>query len=86
MYQQMLNSMGIKKKKKEWGWGAVLNRVMGIGSLGTSREGHSRQREQSKTTKQEHAWHLGTARRTMGLDHSGRRKERSETWWGDSKS
>lgn len=65
--------MGIKKKK-EPGWGAVLNRVMGIGSLGTSREGHSRQREQSKTTKQKHAWHLGTARRTMGLDHSGRRK------------
>lgn len=74
MYQQTLNSMGIKKKKAEQGWGAVLNRVMGIGSLGTSREGHSRQREQSKTTKQEHAWHLGTARRTMGLDHSGRRK------------
>lgn len=86
MYQQTLNSMGIKKKKAEWGWGAVLNRVMGIGSLGTSREEHSRQRDRAKTTKQEHAWHLGIARRTVGLVHSGRRKERSETRWGESKS
>lgn len=61
-------------RKAEWEWGALLNRVVEIGSQANIWERAFQAEGTAKAIKREHACQFWTSRRTVGLDQGGRRK------------